>query len=321
MYSKKLEYFQKLYNKKWLISGIVTQKGYGMPIGSPSIGILDSHTPLLKHRNGPKKSNPDILKELLEIIKEGSVAEVNEELRRVVSEFNVLCLFALANERADYQFTVLRPDGFYYNRKLPLIYDVFSTVELKRLGDHIKDVGLLPLQVYNQLKKDRFINYTFRDIARSSSLGIKEDFGAIVKALSKEYPNKTSFFQHTGNGNRALLDLMSVSFYRLDDVIPMFDYKRSEGVSMEVLLTNSELGADDIVKGGRSLIFRFLFTKHRENAFSIDGELVKRQSDTTVKDVAKYICDLLERESPNDEGSKMSGKGRRKKKEVDVCVE
>lgn len=321
MYSKKLEFFRKRYSRESLVSGMTTQKVNNIPAGSPSLGILDSDTPLLKSRASSKRGSSNTLKELLKIIKEGDVVQINEALRQMVGKLNVLQLFSLENGMADYRSTILESSGFYYNQKPPLIYDVFSTVEMERLGDHIKDIGALPLQIYDQLKKDRFINYTFRNITRSNSLGIREDLEDIVKALSKEYPNKISFFQHTGDGNRVLLDLMSVSFYRLDDVIPMFDYRKSEGMSMEVLLTNSELGIDNIIRSGRSLIFRFLFTKHRENAFSIDGGPIKRPSDTIVKDATKYIYSLLERESPNDRKSKTLREGKKKEREVKICVE
>ena len=98
MYSKKLEFFQKCYNKESLISGIITQEIDGMPIGSPALGILNEYTVLHKLKSDTKKSHPATLKRLFKTIKEGNAIEVNEMLKEVVSSFSTLYLFSLANE-------------------------------------------------------------------------------------------------------------------------------------------------------------------------------------------------------------------------------
>jgi hypothetical protein len=120
----------------------------------------------------------------------------------------------------------------------------------------------------------------------------------MVKMLRKSLPNNVCFYHNNGKC-RSLIDTVSISFYKLSDVIAVFDTKRATGVCMEVFMTSSAV--KNFTYPEKSMTWRFLFCKYRDNAFSIDGEKIQRPSDISTDDGFTYVERGLAGNTANDE--------------------
>lgn len=308
MYSKKLEHLQKTFEEKGLFSGIV--------IGRQS-EYARMGSPCLIKMNISKDLPPSLMKEMDEIIEKGPMVEINKDMSTKTNGVSVIFLFSMMNDINVYYMSPMRANRVHYIQKPPIIYDTFSTTELEKLEDYKKYPKAFPSAVAEQLKTNRFINYTFRNIMRSTTPQMIKELENIIEMFSKEYPNKVACYHHNGiDNNRVLLDTVSLSFYSLIDMIPIFDYKRTEGVGIEILLTNSEIDSHNIHREGRSSVSRLLFAKYRENIFSIDGANLNANY-FPVKDMMDYIFNSIKVHSPND---KIFRENKREKEEG-KCVE
>jgi len=301
MYDKRLEYFRKDYFSKEdpLMSGISTAAMGHLLIGSPCIGFISGNECLKKPTHG---ENMISLKDIADIIKKGDEVEIRSTIDNHLSHILMLFLFNMGTTDLYFATPPIRINQFYYIHKPPLIYDTSSNSNLSITGgleSYIKDVEELPALIYEQLKSNRFINYTFHDIKKSNVSGIESNLRKIIKVFSKEYPSRLSYHKYS-TVNRVLIDTMSISFYNLVDVIPIFDYKKAKGVGMDITLTNSEIKLNKIMMKGYSSLFRFIFGKYRENIFTLDGAAIHRPHSQSVDSVIKYICELLKNECPRD---------------------
>lgn len=237
---------------------------------------------------------------------------VNEVLHSLNLSATVTTLFnprnSSNNEYIARLSRTITTNELYFDGRRPLIFDKFSNVELKRLSDvHTKnEIRNFPDVVNAYLQKNRFLNYVFTGVARSNTKALTKDLRNIFGSLRDKYP--TNLCVHSGNaslaGLRRLIDVVSVSFYKLEDVIPIFDFKRSSGVAVEVFLTSSCCDSGDITTDGTSHTTRFLFSESRENVITIDGETINRPFSKPVGGVLRDMYSLVNIESPNDVANK-----------------
>jgi len=324
MYIKKLEYFRDCYKEEDLISGLSTKVVACMPVGSPCLVALSQS---LCHNSRGSKSKTNV--ELQELLKAGDIGKVHEGLKKFFDSLHILFLFSMNNDNLDHLTASLNSNRFYCVEKRPLIYDTCSSISLEEAGqiahDNSQDNHIFMPQLISQLKEDRFVNYTFNNVSLSNAKDVICDMKSIIASLTAVYPNSVSFYHSPWTGCRALIDTVSISFYKLADVVPIFNRRKSEGLCMEILLTSSEMDKSRIVKSEMSMTYRFLFAKHRENIFSIDGQPIKRAHDYPVSDVAKILYKKLEEYVPNDMAEKKVKRSkRRESKKVggsEICAE
>jgi len=310
MYDKKLKYLRNMYEGYLLMSGISTTIVNYLPVGSPCIGVIDGKDCFKKppHGNISRFSLEDMRK----IVEKKDEAEIRSSLNNHISDIMLMFPFNMSTDGLDLITAGLKINYFYYINKPPLIYDTSHNSNLsirEGLESCIQDVQELPALIYEQLKSNRFINYTFYDIEKSNASGIESYLKTIIKVFSKEYPSKISYHRHNTR-NRVLIDTMSISFYNLIDIIPIFDRKKSKGVGIDIMLTNSEVEPDRIMSKGYSLLFRFIFGKYRENIFTLDGAAIQRPWSQPVNEIIERICSLLKSECPRDK--KISKKAAKK---------
>jgi len=299
MYDKRLEYFRNMYKKELLISGISTVVIGPFPVGSPCIGSINSRDCL---KRSPHNGSVASLKDIANIIEEGDEAKILSVVNNQLVNILMLFLFNMGTDDLDFATPFAQINHFYYIHKPPLIFDTSHNSNLSIIGgleSCIKDVQGLPALIYEQLKSSRFINYTFHDIKKSNVPDIENDLKTIIKVFSKEYSSRMSYHKHR-TSNRVLIDTMSISFYNLADIIPIFDYKKARGVGIDITLTNSEVEPNKIMMKGHNLLFRFIFGEYRENIFTLDGEAINRPYSQHVDEVVKYICKSLKNECPRD---------------------
>jgi hypothetical protein len=123
------------------------------------------------------------------------------------------------------------------------------------------------------LQKKRYVTYVMTGASQSNVKGVITMIDALINALNKNYSQSVAFC--TPN-IRALVDVVTISFYRMEDMVAVFD-KSKKGIGIEIYLTNSVWKSNEIVE--KSAAYRFLFSKSKENLFTIDGEQIKRSSD------------------------------------------
>jgi len=302
MYIKKLEYLQQLFNQKYLRSGLTVKSIKSLSIGTPCLIDINKGDNFLRETQSKraKERRPETPPELIdqpELIDPPELIDLY--LKRENISANILFLFNTYNEAPDFIISNNKTSKIYYTDDKPLIYDSYSSTLLKS-SERNAIVNNIFEQLKDQLTNNRFVNYVFEDIKSSNVNNVIFDVKKIAKMLSKNYQSNTSFYQYVYSGSRVLIDTLSISFYKMRDVIPVFNYKKSDGICMEIMLTNSELKGKLFEKRGYSMVYRFLFARHNENIFFIDGEPIMRPNDIPVTNGVDLICDLLRASTPKD---------------------
>jgi len=231
------------------------------------------------------------MQKLYNIAEEKGLTEANDVLKYSLNSVSVLFpIVPWVIDQRDHFFHTIRTNQVYFNGTLPLIYDEAKRLSISRLRDvHGKnDIKNFPDLILEFLKKYRYINYVFEELSQSNAIGIQTDLDAIYSSLNKSFPRNTCFSQrglNTGTRN-----VVSVSFYRLDDIIPIFDKRHSRGVGMEILITNTKIDEGLLMmKHAQSSTYRFLFASSRENVFTIDGEPIERPNDKPSFDIMSKV--------------------------------
>lgn len=234
------------------------------------------------------------------------ISKANDLIRNCVSKTNVLFAFSTHNDYIDYYTTSIYGHQIYFNGVKPIILDDGKRFELSRISDvHNKtDLNNFAEMTYNSLQDNRYINYTFTDVMESNKRYMMEDVNLIFGSLKEAYPHNISCFRTLSDGLRGLIDVVSISFYRLPDVVAVFDFNNMVGVGVEVLMTNSLYDAKAVSKGEQSVTHRFLFSSTRENLFTIDGESVARRSDSLTDKALGSVHKIIGEEVPYDKALK-----------------
>ena len=285
MYIKKLEYLQQRFKQNNLRSGITTKYVKSIPIGSPCIIDLN----VSNHKK--------------HFLDKGEDSEISLDMKRPLkdesTQATVLFLFNNNNDYVDIVISNNRLSKICYTDDKPLIYDSYNSILLDSSKENVISNGIFD-QIKNQLNNSRFVNYMFEGVKSSNVNNVILNIDKIVTELLMNYKNTTSFYYYPYTDSRVLVDVVSISFYKIRDVIPIFNYRKSEGICMEIMMTNSDVKDNQFVKEGYSMTYRFIFAKYSENIFSIDGEPVKRINDIGVKESIASSYSLLKRSTPKD---------------------
>jgi hypothetical protein len=287
MYIKKLEYLQQRFRQNHLYSGLILRSINSLPIGTPCLIDLNNKDALYKKMKKEKAVEPN------------NIEEINNCFRSETSSANIVFLFNIYSDSSDFITASTKINKVYYIDDKPLIYDSYSSTLLESLRKDTISDNILE-QLKDQLDNNRFINYVFEDIKLSNVDNAISNIKRIINVLDKNYSNNIAFYQHPYDGSRVLIDTISISFYKIKDVIPVFNYKKLDGICMEIMLTNSDLKGESLIKQGYSMTYRFLFGKYKENIFSIDGESVKRPNDILIAKTLVTLCQFLKKSVPRD---------------------
>ena len=329
MYLEKLKFFHTQYPEDKCISGITTTQFNGVPVGTPGMIRVDPFhifdpdskptemktigqprwapsgedlsSPPPGEKSGKKSSGLDLRK-----IAEENVRKANRIISSSISKATLFLPFAVHSSDIDYQSCMIHTRNFHINGSVPLIYDKCKHMKMQRLSDihDTSEISSFSDVLSESLKEYRYVNYTFVDLARSTKKYILEDLNTLYNALSRAYSYKVSIFQFPHDRLNAILDVLSISFYRIADVIPIFDSKRSEGICMEIFAANSRMTSDTLMREHNAATFRLLFAKSKENLFTIDGEVIQRPCDIRASTVLSNVASLIAQDVPNDKDVK-----------------
>ncbi len=321
MYIRKAEYLRKKFPEEHCLGGIITQRHNSMAIGTPCIVSLapfyacgpnkwtatyniddqksgvdvvgdelefkDGHYGINKNASMKNKKEVEKAPQLraIDLYEKNDIEEVNQLLAENVAAIHALFIFGTRNGDADYCTCNIDTNSFHFTGAKPLLFDNELRIELANLEDiYDKKVGKSFYELITEnLTKFRYVNYTYMDVGLSMQKDIFKDIDIMSSNFSRVCPEGICIYQYHKSDLRILVDTVSISFYKLQDVMPIFDYRRSNGVVMEVFLANSKTPIKDLMcKGGRSAIYRFIFAKSKENIFTIDGEHVQRSHDISI---------------------------------------
>jgi len=195
----------------------------------------------------------------------------------------------------------------------PIVCDTFisSTIDSAKKIMPTKKKGTLISKLNELLEDNRYVNYVIKNINSSNLNTIIDDLCVLSSELGKTYKHNMCVYMYN-NCKKALLDTASISFYKLKDVMPVFDNNRSRGVAMDILLTNSILTGNSITSGG-CINMRMLFSEYKDNLLTIDGEKVMRQTAfNTRESITDQLLPLLQMSTPNDDALKKTNNTRKK---------
>lgn len=156
--------------------------------------------------------------------------------------------------------------------------------------------SLRSLDINSLLKDHRYLCFMWEKL--SEKLVSEKAYGqlfSLISGLKNSYPyNRVFYSRDVGIPTPFLLDTMCVSFYSLDDVMPIFDFRSlSKSFCVEIILTNSTLSPNAIHGGIGSVVFSLLFSAGADNIFEIDGENIKNEDNRTVKDILMAIENVI----------------------------
>lgn len=332
MYLKKVEFLKGIHPEEECISAVTTaMTDNGTLVGTPcivriepfsskslriSFGTKTFDNPLgvVKSTKKTSSKGSDIInaKDLYGM----SIAEANDLIYKYISKLKTLFIFSASNNYHDYYTHILNSRSIYFSGTKPIILDECKRFNVARLSDvhSQQELSNFAKMTYNSLQDHRYINYTFINVAKSNKKYMTEDINAIFNSLETSYPYNMSSFQSVHDGIRSLIDVVSISFYRLTDVTAIFDSKRAIGMGVDVFLTNSAHSAEDMASAGKSITYRFLFSAFSENIYTIDGEVILRPSSAPTQSIKSKIYNVINTNVPNDEAlkEKKPKRGRRK---------
>jgi hypothetical protein len=130
---------------------------------------------------------------------------------------------------------------------------------------------------------------------KSAADKIHNELCLLVSNLKNDYPyNRVYYTKDIYLPAPFLLDTISVCFYSLDDVMPVFDFKAlTRSFCVEIILTNSELSPLKIHGGIGSLAITLLFSAGIDNVFEIDGEDIRGDDVRTINDIMILIQTII----------------------------
>lgn len=296
---------------KNLVSAIITQSKK-LDIGLPCILDLDT---LIESNGSSIFSGKIVPTNLKDIIKE---AIENEADRAKILNEKLFCSDHLLQMRAKSAFSIdskippghlysVNNNQIYCTKITPIIQDKFKSISVEKFSDIVTSNAMpeLPDKITEALKKYRYLNYELKEVTISKINKILDGLTNMAKSLIGKYQYSMCVYFY-GNARETLVDLISISFHRISDVMPIFDYRKTSGIAVEIVLTNSMYDINHFGYTGHNMNhyidIRFVFSRHRDNLFTIDGEHIMRTFQCGVFDAIRdKIQHVLNNYTPDDQ--------------------
>ena len=281
-----------------LISAMTTSNlGNGIDIGTPCLIDIGS-------AKGQGSSMDKLVGEVQKALEAGDIDVVNEMMTTTGWSFPAMIVFPY-RRRYGYMVTI-HGHQVYCFLKPPIIYDQGKVIEAESLKSvmNSRTIKAVPEKILDDLKTERYITYVIAKMSASKYKDFIDTLKVLFGHMNKSYPHNTCS-SYMGDVSYTILDTIALSFYRLADMIPIFDSRKIQGFAMEITLTNATMTVNDIGREGYMSSVAWLFSKDEDNVFTIDGENIKRQNQVETMDAFKQLIQQpLQRHLPNDKALK-----------------
>ena len=309
MYQKILEVLKQRYQSKDFVSAVLLSKKDVFKIGTPCLVNLSYK----RRKDGTYLPTANEIINLIE--NKSSNAQINDYLSKQKNvTFNLDFIINVPHiETAILRFDNVSPSDFYCVAAKPFVFDSSKFVTMPIDTNEIWLPTILSLE--EGLKKNRFINYTFEGVKQSNYKKLLRTLKEIISNLNSLYPYNISLVNKK-NGSFAqspsfLIDIVSISFYRIEDVFPIFNHRECNGLSMEITMTTST-APSEILIDGHSLqqTFRLIFSKYSENVTSMDGEQINNDY-YPINAILELVSNNIAANTPNNSTHKKLTKEKR----------
>lgn len=288
----------------YLISAISLRAG-ALSIGSPCIIDINNKLTELQNVNAIKEfkeafeSNENISIKLNQLSNKCSnmyVTVVNLFPERQTGS----TISASSNVIVEYR-GVGYASTYRYTKTIPILLDNYKSEELSDINDNMLN------DVVNNLNEYRYVNYIIKNIDGYTCSDIQKGVSNLVNNMAKRWPkHMCSYINVDKFSSSTTFDTLSMSFYKLNDVIPVFDKRNSDGICVEFILADSTISSDSILIGsGKYIVNRLLFSKSSDHIFTIDGENINRVFKLNIE---QFLATLINQMRIGNMSKKMSTK-------------
>jgi hypothetical protein len=249
---------------------------------------------------------------------------VTDIVNKTLSKLHIVCLFPpniMTQHNTEYFYHCVSPknESILLLPTIPLVYDNGAVLPIENPEEIFKDTSACT----KLLLHNRYATYILGPVSQSDTLTVERMIDRLMGNLTNEYPYAVAYrFAPL----RSLFDTVVISFYRIEDMIAVFD-RSKKGIGVEIYFTSSAWMTEEIID--KSCVFRFLFSKSKENLFTIDGEKIKRSSDMSVltsveiikRDIIPHLPYKLDTMSTQPKTKKIKYKPNSNLKEKKICAE
>lgn len=223
------------------------------------------------------------LRELKSILDgDGDINEVNSLLKEMGYNCDVIIPFPL-NPGLTPTTIGMRASDVFYTGKVPIIKDTgkvlssdgtFSNDEFQFDGD-ANIVNALE-RIVGTLRSERYVNLSANKLSSGSFKVVSQELKRIIGVLSTIFKYNSSVYAFT-DCSRILIDTISISFYRLEDMMTVFSTNKNTGVGFELFAFNSIEGQNGtFLNSGHCYIAHMIFATDAEGITQVDGEQLER---------------------------------------------
>lgn len=231
---------------------------------------------------------------------------IGEVLQHSLSKIKILNFFPHRSDGWDHTYLTCNPKHVAITSVPPLIWDDGFICEIENV------CGLMggdnpAVKIYDMLESYRYVTYCYSGFNKHKTAEIFKDFKKLLGFLTAKYPVSKCYSCTEYMEACVLMDICSISFFRLSDVITIYDSKKAYGMAMDIFACSSQIKNINEMPGATMLI-RFVFNIDKENLYTIDGEKINRWPDKgRIEDGLGYAINFLAKNSPQHKSSNSVG--------------
>lgn len=321
MHPKRLELLRKAYPKDNCLSAISMFRlnDYDVPLATPLIINMDPFTAALSSELAEEAG---FIKNFLSAghyyldeqkrITLARVAEIvpkhiDNVLVTSLSKIKAINLFPSRGDGWDHSYFNLNPKSITVIPVKPLIWDNGYICEVESILGILGNRNIID-QVQELLRSYRYVTYSINKPTKNKIAEIMKELSFVISLLAKSFPANKCYSAVDYNEAYLLMDGLAVTFYKLSDVIAIYDYKRINGVAVDIYACSNQINQINDMPGA-VMLYRFIFNADKENLFSIDGETISRWGERTIpiSDAVSRINTFLNKNTPQTKSKNAGG--------------
>jgi hypothetical protein len=324
MHPVRLRLLRNAYPKENCLSAISMHRfgDYDVPLGTPLVIYSDPFSAAipghvveelgldLSSRNGgyyyfgdkAKDKTKTTLTELYRITEKYT----DEVLQHSLSKIRVINLFPSRADGWDHSYFNIVPKSIMIMPKVPLFWDDGFICEVDNIQGVMGDENPAK-KIREMLNSYRYVTYCFSNFNKSKVSSVMNQIKGIISSIALKYPVYKSYSSIEYSESYLLMDVCAISFFRLSDVITIYDYRRADGMAVDIYAASSQLKSTNDMPGA-TMLTRFIFNIDKENLQSIDGEKIVRWNDRgKLDDGLASVHSFLNKNTPQHKSTNAGG--------------